>query len=263
MSALPRYERDDDLDEDLQGLGGRMGFLDHLEELRRRLIVSLIAVFVAFLACMVVSERLVQFVMRPLHETLPAGGHLIYIEAGEMFMVTLQIAFIAGILLAAPVLMWQAWLFVAPGLYVHEKRLAIPFILSATICFVGGAAFSHYVSFPTATRFFASFSSDLVEFQPRVSSALSLYLRMLLACALAFQLPTVTMFLARMRIVSARWMLRHLKYAVLGVFVIAAVITPDGSPVSQVTLALPMLGLYFVSIGVAWLFAPRTAPGRV
>lgn len=259
MSALRKHEEVDLLDDELASLGGRMGFLDHLEELRRRLIVSLVAVFIGFCVSLVFSERIFAFVMQPLREALPPGGHLIYTDGGEMFVVSLQVAFLAGVMLAAPVLMLQAWLFVAPGLYVHEKRLAIPFVLCATTCFLGGAAFSHYVSFPAASRFFASFANGFVEFQPRVSSALSLYIRMMLACALAFQLPTVTMFLARMRIVTARWMVRNIKYAVLGVFIIAALVTPDGSPVSQVTLALPMLGLYVISIGLAWLFAPRPA----
>jgi sec-independent protein translocase protein TatC len=255
MSALPKYDPEHDLD-DLD-VSGRMGFLDHLEELRRRLIVALAAVFVGFLVSLTFADRIFAFVMQPLQAALPAGGHLIYIEQAEMFVAYLQIAFVAGMMIAAPVVMLQAWLFIAPGLYVHEKRLAIPFVFSATVCFIGGAAFSHYVSFPAASRFFASFATSVVEFQPRVSSALSLYLRMMLACALAFQLPTVTMFLARMRLVTARWMIAHVKYAVLAVFVIAAIVTPDGSPVSQVTLALPMLALYVLSIGVAWLFAPR------
>jgi sec-independent protein translocase protein TatC len=256
MSALPRHELESGYD-DLEAIGGRMSFLDHLEELRRRLIVALVAVFGGFLVSLLFADRIFAFVMRPLQEALPTGGRLIYTDGGEMFVVYLQIGLLAGVMLASPVLMLQAWLFIAPGLYVHEKRLAIPFVLSATICFVGGAAFSHYVSFPAASRFFASFASGFVEFQPKASSAMSLYLRMLFACALAFQLPTLTMFLARMRLVTARWMVRHIKYAVLAVFVIAAVVTPDGSPVSQVTLAVPMLALYVLSIGIAWLFAPR------
>ena len=257
MSALPKHDPGFDLDELADS--GRMGFLDHLEELRRRLIFALVAVFAGFLAGLTFADRIFAFVMRPLQAALPPGGHLIYIEQAEMFVAYLQIAFVAGIMIAAPVIMLQAWLFIAPGLYVHEKRLAIPFVCSATVCFIGGAAFSHYVSFPAASRFFASFATSTVEFQPRVSSALSLYVRMMLACALAFQLPTVTMFLARMRLVTARWMIAHTKYAVLAVFVVAALVTPDGSPVSQVTLALPMLALYVLSIGVAWLFAPRRA----
>ena len=260
MSALPRFEHESDDDLHLESLGGRMGFLEHLEELRRRLIVSLVAIAVGFCGSLFFAEEIFTFVMTPLRHALPPGGHLVYMDGAEMFVVSLQISFLAGVVVAAPVIMLQAWLFIAPGLYVHEKRLAIPFVLSATLCFVGGAAFSHYVSFPAASRFFASFATGFVEFQPRVSSALSLYIRMLLACALAFQLPTVTMFLARMRLVTARWMLRNFKYAVLGVFVIAALVTPDGSPVSQVTLAVPMLALYVLSIGVAFVFAPRRRP---
>ena len=120
---------------------------------------------------------------------------------------------------------------------------------------------SHYVMFPATSRFFASFATGYVDFQPKVSSALSMYLRMLLACALAFQLPTLTMFLARMGLVTAGWMIRHIKYATLLVFIVAALVTPDSSPVSQVTLAVPMLALYVLSIGIAWLCAPRRRRG--
>lgn len=236
---------------------GRMSLLEHLDELRRRIVLSLVATLIGFLASLIAADRIFAFVMHPLHASLPAGGRLIYTEGPEMFVVYLELALVAGILLASPAIMAQVWLFIAPGLYVHEKRLAIPFVLSATTCFVGGAAFAHYVSFPAASRFFASFANGLVDFQPKASSALSLYLRMLFACALAFQMPTLTMFLARMRIVTAAWMVRHVKYATLVVFIVAAVVTPDSSPVSQVTLALPMLALYVVSIGVAWVFAPR------
>lgn len=258
MSAL-RHEDFREDDDALEHLGGRMGFLDHLEELRRRLIVALVAVLVGMVVCLVFVGPIFEFVMEPLRAALPPGGHLIYTESPEMFMVQLKLALASGVLLASPVLMLQAWGFIAPGLYVHEKRLAIPFVLSATICFVGGAAFSHYVMFPAASRFFASFATDVVVFEPRVSAALSLYMRMLFGCALAFQLPTVTMFLARMRIVTARFMARNIKYAVLGIFIIAALVTPDGSPTSQIALAVPMLGLYILSIGIAWVFAPRRA----
>ena len=234
-----------------------MSFLEHLDELRRRIILALFATLIGFLASLVASDRIFAFVMRPLHQSLPAGGQLIYTEGPEVFVVYLQIGLVAGLIVAAPLVMSQVWLFIAPGLYVHEKRLAVPFVLSATLCFLGGAAFSHYVSFPAASRFFASFATGYVVFQPKVSSAMSLYLRMLFACAIAFQLPTLTIFLARMRIVTAGWMLRHFKYATLVVFIVAAVVTPDSSPVSQVTLALPMLALYVLSIGIAWLCRPK------
>jgi sec-independent protein translocase protein TatC len=264
MHATHAAVAPDTLDEeDIGDVGGsgRMSFLEHLDELRRRILYALAATLAGFLASLIASDRIFAFVMRPLHESLPAGGQLIYTDGPEVFVVYLQIGLLAGVLLASPVIMLQVWLFIAPGLYVHEKRLAIPFVLSATLCFIGGAAFSHYVSFPAASRFFASFATGYVVFQPKVSSAMSLYLRMLFACALAFQLPTVTIFLARMRLVTARWMARNLKYATLLVFIVAAVVTPDSSPVSQVTLALPMLALYVLSIGIAWLCRPRDAAG--
>src|SRR4029434_325364 len=156
--------------------------------------------------------------------------------------------------------MTQVWLFVAPGLYQHEKRLAIPFVLMSSVCFVGGAAFSHYVVFPLTWKFFVSFTTDFLTFMPRIEPAFGLYMKMLLAFGLVFQMPTLVLFLARMGVITARFMVRNMKYAVLIIFVAAAVLTPSGDAFTQTAMAAPMFGLYLVSILLAWMFAKKKRP---
>ncbi len=156
-------------------------------------------------------------------------------------MLQLKVAALAGLVLAAPLVMWQVWLFVAPGLYAKEKRFALPFVFFSSVFFVAGAAFSHYVVFPTAWTFLASFTTDYMEFTPKVSSTFSLYARMLLAFGLVFQMPTIVLALARMGVVTAGFLVRHTKYAILIIFVIAAVITPTSDVVTQALMAAPMM----------------------
>ena len=162
-----------DPDELEEGGAGKMSFLDHLDELRKRLVASAIALFVGFLIALVFITRIFEFIMRPLQQMLPAGSKLIYTEPTEAFMLQLKLAALAGIMIAAPIITWQIWLFVAPGLYVHEKRLAIPFIAMSTVFFVAGAAFSHYVVFPWAWVFLASFTTDYMMFAPKIDAVFS------------------------------------------------------------------------------------------
>jgi len=237
-----------------------MSFLEHLDELRTRIIRSLLAVVVGFLAAFAFIDRIFRFIMQPLQAVLPDGGKLIYTEPAEAFILYLKVAALVGIIIALPALLWQAWAFVAPGLYANEKRLAIPFVISGTVFFVSGALFSHYIVFPAAWRFFAGFSTDYMEFTPRIAPVFSLYVRMAFGLGVVFQIPTVVMFLARVGLVTPRFLWRNIKYALLAVFVVAALITPGSDPLSQVLVALPMMGLYVLSIGIAWVFRKRTTP---
>jgi sec-independent protein translocase protein TatC len=255
----PDPDREDsELEEDSEA-GGKMSFLEHLDELRKRIIYSVIGVFVGFLIACFFIQQLFDFIMKPLQAQLPAGGTLVYTDPTEAFVLYIKIAAIAGLLIASPVVMSQVWLFIAPGLYAHEKRLAIPFVLLSSIFFVGGAAFSHYVVFPLTWRFFVSFTTDYLTFMPRIEPAFSLYLKMVLAFGLVFQMPTVVLFLARMGVVTARFLVRHIKYAVLIIFVVAAVITPSGDMITQTAMAGPMILLYLLSIGLAWAFGKKRA----
>jgi sec-independent protein translocase protein TatC len=237
--------------------GGKMSFLEHLDELRKRLIYSLASLAVGVGIAALFIERIYQFVMRPMQQMLKPGGKLIYTEGPEAFMLYIRIAIIAGLIVAAPLIMIQLWLFISPALYPKERRFAVPFVVLASVGFIGGAAFSHYLVFPVMWRFFAEFSNDFVTFEPRVEPAFDLYLKMVLAMALVFQMPTVVLFLARFGLVTARMMISYFKYAILVIFILAAVITPSQDMASQLIVAVPMTILYIISILVALIFGKK------
>ena len=245
---------DDDPD---SGGSGKMSFLEHLDELRKRIVRSLIALAVGVGIAAFFIDELYAFVMLPLRQMLRPGETMIYTYPTEAFMLYIRIALIAGLFIAAPLIFWQVWLFVAPALYTKERRYAIPFVVLSSIGFLAGAAFSHYVAFPLMWRFFASFSNELVSFMPRIEDAFSVYMRMLLGLAVVFQMPALVFFLARMGVVTARWMIRQFKYAVLVIVVVAAIITPSSDVASQMIVAGPMVVLYVLSIGIAWAFGKK------
>lgn len=236
---------------------GRMTFLEHLDELRKRITHAVVALLVGFLIAFAFIERIWAFVFARLTADIP-GGELIYTEPGEAFFLLLKMAAIAGLLIASPYVMYQVWLFIAPGLYANEKKLAVPFVLFATVLFISGAAFSHYILFPFAWQFFASFSNEFLSFTPRVEPVWGLYVKLLLAMGLIFQLPMLMFVLARFGVVTAGFLIRNFKYAVLIIFIIAAVVTPDASVVPQVIMAGAMVTLYILSIGIVWVFGKKT-----
>ena len=261
MSLVPVPDPADDEpfddDAELEDTGGRMSFLEHLDELRKRLLISIAALLGGFLAAFAVISHIFEFIMRPLQEILPDGGRLVYTEPTEAFFLYIKIAALAGLVLAIPVILYQMWRFVAPGLYAREKKFAIPFVFFASVFFVGGALFSHYMLFPWAWTFLAGFTTDYMEFFPRIQPAFSLYVRLLLACGAVFQMPTVVFFLARVGAVTPGFLVRNTKYAILLIFVFAAVLTPTGDPVVLTLMAAPMLALYGFSIAIAWAVRPR------
>lgn len=232
---------------------GRMTFLEHLDELRKRITHAVVGLLVGFIIAFGFIERIFDFVYQRLSAVIP-GGKLIYTEPSEMFMLWIKIAALSGVLIASPYIMLQVWLFIAPGLYAKEKKLAIPFVLSSSLLFVAGAAFSHYMVFPAAWNFFAGFSNTYVEFLPRVDPIFGMYVKLMLGIGLTFQLPVLMFVLARLGIVTAGFLVRNFKYAVLLIFIFAAVITPDGNPVTQVLVGGPMVVLYLIGIAAAWLF---------
>ena len=267
MSALPvpgvaNSDHEDQLDArpdegEGDGSGGRMSFLDHLDELRKRLVMAVSAIFGGFLIAFAFISPIFDFIMRPLQEILPEGGELVYTEPTEAFFLYIKIAALGGLVLAMPVVLLQIWRFVAPGLYGHEKKFAIPFVTLSSLFFLGGCLFSHYLLFPVAWRFLSSFATDYMTFMPRIQPAFSLYVRLMLACGVIFQMPTLVFFLARVGVVTAGFLLRNTKYAILIIFILAAVLTPTPDPVTMTLMASPMIVLYALSIGIAWMFAPR------
>ena len=248
---LPPTEGDD------EATAGKMSFLEHLDEFRKRIVYSCVAIGVGVVVSFTFIDRIYRFIMAPTLRYLPQGSKLIYTEPGEAFSLYLQLALIAGIVLAAPVVMYQVWRFIAPGLYSSEKMFAIPFVLLSTLGFVGGATFNHYIMFPWMMAFFASFNTPDLVFMPKLQAVFSLYTKFLLAMGLVFQMPTLVFFLARMRLVTARFLAHHFKYAFLLIFILAAVITPTADPVTQTVFAAPMIGLYVLGIVIAWVVGPK------
>ena len=238
-----------------------MSFLEHLDELRRRLVQSCLGIAVGIAVGFAFINHVVNFILAPTNRVLPPGSRMIYTQPGEAFGLYVQIGLIVGIIIATPWIMYQVWLFIAPGLYANEKKFAVPFVLMSTTGFVGGAAFNHYLVFPWMITFFASFNTPDLVFMPRLEDVFDLYTKMLLGMGLVFQMPTVVFFLAKMRMVTARFLLRNIKYAVLIIFIVAAVITPSGDMITQTIFAAPMLGLYALSILIAWLVAPKREVG--
>ena len=254
--ALQRPPEDDD---DFTAGDGKMSLLEHLDELRKRIIRACLGVLVGILVGFLYINDIFNFVLQPTMRAMPAGRTLIYTRPGEAFSMYVTVSLITGAIIASPFIMFQVWKFIAPGLYSNEKRFAIPFVLFSSIGFVGGAAFNHYIAFPFMMIFFASFNTQDVAFMPRLEDVFSLYAKMLLGLGVIFQMPTVVFFLAKMKMVTARFLIRHFKYAFLLFFIAAAVITPTGDPVNMTIFAAPMLILYGVSILIAWIVVPSRA----
>ena len=250
--ALPLPPDDDD-----ESPAGKMSFLEHLDELRKRIVNSAIAIGVGILLSFGFINQIVNFLLGPTRKVLPPGVKMIYTEPGEAFGMYITVSLIAGTVIASPFVMYQVWGFIAPGLYQKEKRMAIPFVLFTTIGFLAGATFNHYIAFPFMMAFFASFNGIDLAFMPRLEDTFGLYTKMLLGMGAVFQMPTIVYFLAKMRLVTARFLWQHGKYAILIAYIIAAVVTPTGDPMNQTIFAAPMIALYFLSIGIAWVVNPR------
>jgi sec-independent protein translocase protein TatC len=243
----------------------KMTFLEHLDELRRRLVVAVLALAVGFALCFTFSQYIYDFLMAPLRAALPSGGKLVATEVAEIFTLHLKMSALAGVFVASPVIIAQMWLFISPGLYAHEKRYAVPFVASGTLFFLTGATFAHYLVFPYAAHFFTTFGGggEGIEILLTVSRVFSFYSKFILGFGLVFQIPTVIFILARIGLVSAGFLVRQFKYAVLLIFIIAAIITPTPDAVVQSLLAFPMIGLYVFSIGIAWVVGRhREKPGE-
>ncbi len=252
-SPAPYSPEPEDEDDDA---AGKMSFLEHLEELRKRIVAALLALVFGFSVSLFFINEIFVFIFRPLRQVVP-GGKLIYTEPTEAFFLQMKMAALVGLFIALPVILFQGWRFVAPGLYAHEKKFAIPFVVFSTFFFIGGALFSHYMVFPWAWKFFASFSTPDMDFLPRIGPVFSLYVRMMLAMGLVFEMPTLVFFLARIGLITHRTLIRNIKYAILVIFIVAAVLTPGPDVVSQALMAGPMLVLYVLSIGIAWVFQKR------
>ena len=234
----------------------------HLEELRSRLIRSLIALGVAFVVCYQFVEPLMGWLIAPVKQFDAKKVQIIGTGLAEAFFTKLKVAFFAGIFLASPVILYQIWQFVAPGLYEHEKRYVKPFVFFGTLFFVSGAYFCYRLVFPTAFGFFiAEYASVSIEPFLKISEYLSFASRMLLAFGVVFELPVFTFFLSRIGLVDHKMMIATWRYAVVVIFIVAAVLTPGPDVASQMLMATPLLVLYLASIGVAYVFGKPSRSG--
>lgn len=236
-----------------------MSFLEHLEELRKRLVWSVLAVAAGFMVCWWKAREIFQFLEAPVIAVLPKGTKLAYTQLTEPFMLYVNIALLAGTILASPVILFQLWLFIAPGLYRNERRWAAPFVMLSVLFFFAGCAFGYRIAFPMVAQFLVSTGED---FMPviKIDDYLSILSQILLGLGAVFQTPILIFFLVRMGVVTEKWLLLKLRYAILIIFIIAAVITPTPDIPTQCAFALPMIGLYLLGIGMAWAVRRLTKP---
>ncbi len=235
-------------------------FLSHLEELRKRLVVCAIGVGAGFVIAYIFAERLFQLLVAPLKSVMPEGDQLIFTNLPEMFFAYIKVAFIAGIMAASPLIFYQLWMFIAPGLYRKEKKMAIPFVVSSTILFVGGALFGYFVVFPFGFKFFIGFSNDYVKALPSVKQYFSFSMKLLFAFGAVFELPVIIFFLSKMGIVTPQFLSQKRKYAILLTFALAAILTPP-DVITQCMMAGPLIVLYEIGILVSRI-AQKKKEGR-
>jgi sec-independent protein translocase protein TatC len=241
-----------------------MGFLDHLEELRKRIVYSIIAIAVGFFACWGYRENIYAVIQRPVMDALQRNGlsaKLVYLNPTEPFNLYLKVAGMAGLFVASPFVLYQIWCFISPGLYRNEKRYVMPFMASTIALFLSGGYFGYKVVLPQALVFLIGFGKD---FQPMItlSEYSSLFLTIYVGLGVIFEMPIVVFFLALMGIVSAGWMWHNIRYAILAIFVIAAIITPTPDILNMCIFAAPMVALYVLSIAIAWLVHPTQRQKR-
>jgi sec-independent protein translocase protein TatC len=241
-----------------------MGFLDHLEELRTRLVYSIAAVAVGFFACWWKVEAIYDIMQRPIMKALKDNGmseRLVYLNPTEPFNLYLKIAALAGLFLTSPFVLYQVWMFISPGLYRNEKRYVVPFMVSTIALFTTGGYFGYKVVYPQALGFLIHFGR---QFQPMITIGeyTSLFLSIILGMGLIFEMPILIFFLALMGIVTAGFMWKNFRYSILVIFIIAAIVTPTPDVLNMCIFAAPMIALYVFSIGIAWAVHPKQRKAR-
>ncbi len=244
-----------DPEQDEQELSGQMSFLDHLEELRKRIIHSLIAVAVAFGVSWWFRDPLFNIVALPVRKT---GAEVITTTLTGGINLQLKLAVLAAIFLAAPFMLGQVWLFISPGLYRHERRYALPFIISSSVLFILGGIFGYFIAFPFAAQFMVEWIKGM-GIVPRIDATeyFDLFIMVELGLAIIFEIPALIFVLARIGLVSGPFLLRNTRYAILIAVVLAAVITPTTDIPNMMMMAVPMIALYLLGVLVAYLFGKK------
>ena len=241
-----------------------MSFLEHLEELRKRIIWSFVYMAGGFGVCYWFHEQIYGLMQKPIMTALKAHGldqKLVYLNPTDPFNMYLKVSFIAGLFLASPFVLYQVWLFISPGLYRNERRYVMPFMFSTVGLFLAGGVFGFKMVYPAALDFLIGYSH---QFAPMItiSEYTDLFMTIIVGLGLVFEMPILVFFLALMGIVSAKWMWKNLRYSILVIFIIAAIITPTTDIMNMCIFAAPMIVLYLVSIGVAWMVHPKNRRKR-
>ena len=231
----------------------------HLGELRKRLSLSLTAILVMFLVCFSFWEPILGWMIAPLKAVLPEGSNVIFTGVQEPFFTAMKVAFFTGFVIALPIIFWQFWLFVAPGLYDNEKRLVIPFVTAATGMFLMGAAFCYYVVVPLAFAFLVAFGSTLFTALPSIGEYVGFFSKILFGFGLSFEMPVVIFFFAKLGLVTDQTLKEFFRYAIVIIFTIAAILTPP-DVLSQLLMAAPLTLLYGISIWIAKIVNPYVPP---
>ncbi len=226
--------------------------LEHLVELRQRLVRCLIAVGVGFAASYAFAERLLDILLKPLIDVMPVGSKLIATSLPETFFTVMKLAMVAGAFVASPYIFYQLWQFVAPGLYKEERKIIMPVAFATAVCFVGGALFGYFIVFPFGFKFFVDYASDYITVMPTISAYFSLAVTLLFAFGLIFELPVFIFFLTSLGMVSTKTLRKFRRWAILLSFIVAAVLTPTPDAINQLLMAGPMVVLYEVGIWVSW-----------
>jgi sec-independent protein translocase protein TatC len=234
----------------------KVPFTSHLEELRSRIIVCFIAIGIGFVVCYGFKEKIFDILSLPLIKAMPPGDKLIFTGLPEAFFTYLSVSFLAGMMVAAPVILYEFWMFIAPGLYQKERRMMLPIVVLSSFFFVGGALFGYFVVFPFGFKFFMGFASDVIKPLPSMKEYLNFASKLLLAFGLIFELPLIVTFLARLGIVSAEFLKKNRKYAILMAFIFGAILTPP-DVITQCLMAIPLLLLYEISILGARIFGKK------
>jgi sec-independent protein translocase protein TatC len=235
----------------------KMPFLEHLGELRTRIVRSLIALVIGTAIALPFSERIVDFLARPVTKL---GYKLVFTAPAEAFWVQMKVGLIVGLFIAAPGILWQVWAFIAPGLHAHEKKYAAPFVIVGSLMFILGGAFSLFVVTPYAIAFLLSYARETLTPMITLENHIDFLLKFTLAFGAVFELPLAITLLARMGLVTAKMLSRNRKYAILGAFIVGAVLTPTPDAFNQTLMAGPLIILYEVGILSARVFGRRPAP---
>jgi sec-independent protein translocase protein TatC len=227
----------------------------HIADLRKRLVISCLTVGVMFFVCFSFYEPILTWMMVPVEAVLPKNSQMVAVEIQETFFTALKVAFFAGFIVSLPVIFWQLWLFLAPGLYDHEKKLVIPFVFFATLMFLSGASFAYYIVVPVGFEFLINFGSTVVTILPSIGKYVGFFTKLLIGFGIAFELPVITFFLAKIGLVNDQMLKDFFRYAIILIFVLSALLTPP-DVISQLLMAAPLTILYGVSIYIAKVFNP-------